>query len=202
MEGEGVKYTNKKPKKCLKCVLYSWKKNLNNESKFVRSWKDCFCSLISRFNAVKINKKIFSCALFRHTFYAFFAKFFLSELKPFAAFVILHVIHSDLVFYHKMSHNFVQRCYFKASVFSRKKTTTTIYLKLSIILSSMSTFIFQIFSIISLMLPIVHITIQCSSVTWLYGEVLTKSLSYRNLSLQTFFYKSHTYELSYIDCFM
>merc|ERR1712141_170305 len=94
-------------------------------------------------NAVKINKKIFSCALFRHTFYAFFAKFFLSELKPFAAFVILHVIHSDLVFYHKMSHNFVQRCYFKASVFSRKKTTTTIYLKLSIILSSMSTFMFQ-----------------------------------------------------------
>ena len=107
MEGEGVKYTNKKPKKCLKCVLYSWKKNLNNESKFVRSWKDCFCSLISRFNAVKINTKIFSCALFRHTFYAFFAKFFPSELKPFAAFVILHVIHSDHVFYHLMSHNFV-----------------------------------------------------------------------------------------------
>merc|ERR1712141_372992 len=75
-------------------------------------------------NAVKINRNIFSCALFRHTFYAFFAKFFLSELKPFAAFVILHVIHSDHVFYHLLSHNFVLRCYFQASVFLRKKPIT------------------------------------------------------------------------------
>ena len=81
------------------------KKELNNELKVCQMLENCFCSLISRCNAVKIYTKIFSCALFRHSLYAFFAKFFLSELKPFAAFVILHVIHSDHVFYHVLSHN-------------------------------------------------------------------------------------------------
>jgi len=81
------------------------KKELNNELKVCQMLENCFCSLISRCNAVKIYTKIFSCALFRHSLYAFFAKFFLSELKPFAAFVILHIIHSDHVFYHVLSHN-------------------------------------------------------------------------------------------------